>query len=103
MCWQLLETLCEGEGGGVDPLEGPKTRRQCNLLSAQSQKGQHSYFPPTLRQEYRSYSSPLKSLPAGQMKKIIKFLFFPAELRFLRILIGPTGPAKITLPQLPNP
>ena len=82
MCWQLLETLCEGEGGGVDPLEGPKTRRQCNLLSAQSQKGQHSYFPPTLRQEYRSYSSPLKSLPAGQIKKRKdnKILFFAAEL-----------------------
>ena len=77
VCWQLLETLCEGEGGGVDPLEGPKTRRQCNLLSAQSQKGQHSYFPPTLRQKYHSYLShlkSLKSLPAGQIKKIIKIL-----------------------------
>ena len=82
-------------------MEGPKTRRQCNLLSAQSQKGQHSYFPPTLRQKYHSYSS-LKSLPAGQIKKIIKILCSFLQT-FLRILIGPAGPAKITLPQSLTP
>ena len=32
-----------------------------------------------------------------------KLTILQYQERFLRILIGPTGPAKITLPQLPNP
>ena len=41
----------------VTPSKGPKAQRQCNLLSAQSQKGQNSYFPPTHSQKYLGWPS----------------------------------------------
>ena len=88
---------------GGDPLEGPKTRRQCNLLSAQSQKGQHSYFPPTLRQKYHSYSSPLKSLPAGQIKKIIKILCFSCRLMIFNDSYWTNWSSKDNTSPIPDP
>ena len=60
----------------VTPSKGPKAQRQCNLLSAQSQKGQNSYFPPTHSQKYLGWPSFQKCkspmLISGTGRKISK-------------------------------
>ena len=92
------------QAGWGDPLEGPKTRRQCNLLSAQSQKGQHSYFPPTLRQKYHSYSSPLKSLPAGRSKKKDnKILFLSCRVMIFKDSYWTNWSSKDNTSPIPDP
>ena len=60
----------------MTPSKGPKALRQCNLLSAQSQKGQNSYFPPTHSQKYLGWPSFQKCkspmLISGTGRKISK-------------------------------